>query len=40
MNNSKKRLWQVFVNECRDYFLELCSPLLVIARWLRRRTRK
>ncbi|CAB3800483.1 hypothetical protein LMG28614_05188 [Paraburkholderia ultramafica] len=30
-------LWKVFVEECRDFFLDCIRPLILLARWIRRR---
>ncbi|MET3233559.1 UNVERIFIED_ORG: hypothetical protein ABIC54_005770 [Burkholderia sp. 1263] len=40
MGNPQKNLWQLFVEECRQCFIEYFSPFILLARWLRRRTRK
>ncbi|MFM0756773.1 hypothetical protein [Paraburkholderia strydomiana] len=40
MSNSGNRLWQVFVEECRQYLADVFMPLFVAARWIRRHTRK
>jgi hypothetical protein len=36
MGNPQKNLWQVFVDECRENFLDCVTPLIVVARWIRR----
>ncbi|MGF7135859.1 hypothetical protein P3T40_007371 [Paraburkholderia sp. EB58] len=40
MNNAPKSLWQVFVDECRQCLIDYFTPFILLARWLRRRTRK
>lgn len=40
MSNPINRLWQVFVQECREYLADVFMPLVVVARWIRRRTRR
>jgi hypothetical protein len=40
MSNPINRLWQVFVQECREYLADVFMPLFVIARWIRRHTRR
>jgi hypothetical protein len=40
MGNPQRNLWQVFVDECRQCLADYFSPFILLARWLRRRTRK
>ena len=40
MGNARKRLWQVFVDECCEFLIDLCTPLRIVARWIRRHPRK
>jgi hypothetical protein len=40
MGNPQKSRWQVFIDECRQCLVDYFSPFVLLARWLRRRTRK
>jgi hypothetical protein len=40
MGNPRKSLWQIFVDECRQCLIDYFMPLIAIARWIRRHTRK
>jgi len=36
MGNSQNSLWYVFIKECKLCFLDICTPVIVVARWVRR----
>jgi hypothetical protein len=36
MGNPQKNLWQIFVEECKLCLVDICTPLIVVARWVRR----
>ena len=40
MGPPKKYLWYVFVEEYKLFFLDICTPLIVVARWVRTHIRK
>jgi hypothetical protein len=40
MVDPEKSLWQIFVAECRQCLLDYVMPLIVLARWIRRHSRK
>jgi hypothetical protein len=38
--NERTRFWQIFVNEAHSLLLDVFSPVIKLARWLRRHDRK
>lgn len=40
MSNPSKKLWQVFVDECRQCLIDYFTPVIAVGRWIRRHLRK
>jgi hypothetical protein len=38
--NTRNRIWKIFVDEARGFFLDVLDPLIRLVRWIRRRDRK